>query len=46
MFHGYHRHHGFCGLFMMTVASAAMTIPFLCIMKRMANSLEIIAEKK
>ena len=43
-FHRYHHGHAGIGLFMLT--SIGLTIPFLCIMKRIANSLEILAEKK
>lgn len=45
MFHDHHRSHG-SGLMVMTLASLAMTIPFLCYMRRMANSLDKIAHKK
>lgn len=45
MFHEHHKCPG-SGLVFMTLASVAMTIPFLCYMRRMANSLERISDKR
>ncbi|WP_156779671.1 hypothetical protein [Desulforamulus reducens] len=45
MFHNYHRPHG-AAFMIMTLASIAMTLPFMSYMKRMANSLEKIANKR
>lgn len=44
MFHDHRRAHGAAFMFM-TLASLAMTLPFMCYIKRMANSLERIASR-
>lgn len=44
MFHDHRRSHG-VGFMLMTLASVALTIPFMCYMRRMADSLERIADK-
>ena len=45
MFYSHHRHHK-AGFIFLTLASIAMTVPFLGYMKRIVNSLEKISEKK
>lgn len=44
MFNDYNKRNG-SDLMFLTFASVAMTIPFLCYMKRMSDSLEKISDK-